>query len=84
MLAGENLMIRPYTPPAVVLAQLDDLEQEQLERVRPAAFLTLRTSSGPKGHQAWMAVENGDRDFTSRLNRSRPFCQRIRPPGRVL
>src|SRR5580658_9206695 len=26
-LAGENLIIRPYTPPAVVLVQLDDLKQ---------------------------------------------------------
>lgn len=69
VLAGENLIIRPYTPPAVVLVQLDDLEQEQLERVRPAAFLTLRTSSGPKGHQAWVAVENGDKEFTSRLKK---------------
>jgi hypothetical protein len=69
VLAGENLIIRPYTPPAVVLVQLDDLEQKQLERVRPVAFLTLRTSSGPKGHQAWVAVANGDKDFTSRFKR---------------
>src|ERR1700684_3402820 len=41
ILAGENLILRPYTPPSVVLVQLDDLEQKQLERVRPAAFLTL-------------------------------------------
>jgi hypothetical protein len=67
ILAGENLIIRPYTPPAVVLVQLDHLEQEPLERVRPAAFLTLQTSSG--NYQAWIAVKDGDRDFTSRLKR---------------
>jgi hypothetical protein len=67
ILAGENLIIRPYTPPAVVPVQLDDLEQKQLERVRPAAFLTLQTSPG--NYQAWVAVENGDSEFTSRLKR---------------
>jgi len=67
ILAGENLIVRPYTPPAVVLAQLDDLEQKQLERVRPVAFLTLQTSPG--NYQAWVAVEGGDREFTSRLKR---------------
>jgi hypothetical protein len=69
VLAGENLILRPYTPPAVVLVQLDDLEQEQLERVRPAAFLILRTSLKERGHQAWIAVQGGDRELTSRLKR---------------
>jgi hypothetical protein len=67
ILAGGNLILRPYTPPAVVLVQLDDLEQKQLERVRPAAFLTLQTSPG--NYQAWIAVEGGDREFTGRLKR---------------
>jgi hypothetical protein len=67
ILAGENLILRPYTPPAVVLVQLDDLEQKQLERVRQAAFLTLQTSPG--NYQAWIAVQGGDREFTSRLKR---------------
>lgn len=74
--AGENLILRPYTPPrslnpytppAVVLVQLDDLEQKQLERVREAAFLILRTSPKERGFQAWLAVEGGDREFTRRL-----------------
>jgi RepB DNA-primase from phage plasmid len=78
VLAGENLIIRPYsppqslnpyTPPAVVLVQLDDLEQKQLERVRQAAFLILRTSPKDHGFQAWLAVQGGDREFTSRLKR---------------
>lgn len=62
-----NIIIRPHHPPAVVLVQLDDLEQQQLERVRPASFLIVQTS--PKGHQAWIAVEDGDRDFTRRLKK---------------
>jgi len=69
ILAGENLIVRPYAPPAVVLVQLDDLEEKQLERVRPAAFLVLRTSPKERGHQAWIAVQGGDRDFTARLKR---------------
>ena len=69
ILAGENLIVRPYSPPAVVLVQLDDLEEKQLERVRPAAFLILRTSPKERGHQAWLAVQGGDREFTGRLKR---------------
>jgi hypothetical protein len=62
-----NVIIRPHHPPAVVLVQLDDLKQDQLERVRAAAFLILQTSPG--NHQAWIAVENGDREFASRLKK---------------
>lgn len=46
---------------------MDDLEQKQLERVRPAAFLILRTSPKERGYQAWLAVQGGDREFTRRL-----------------
>jgi hypothetical protein len=60
-----NIILRPHHPPAVVLVQLDDLKQEQLERVRAAAFLVLQTSPGK--HQAWVAVEGGDREFARRL-----------------
>lgn len=62
-----NVIIRPHHPPAVVLVQLDDLKEEQLDRVRPAAFLILQTSPG--NHQAWVAVEKGDREFASRLKK---------------
>ncbi len=62
-----NVILRPHHPPAVVLVQLDDLMEEQLERVRPAAFLVLQTSPG--NHQAWVAVEKGDREFASRLKK---------------
>jgi DNA invertase Pin-like site-specific DNA recombinase len=53
--AGENLIVRP-TGPDVAFVQLDDLNVEQLERVRPAAFLMHETSPG--NHQAWLAVSD--------------------------
>jgi hypothetical protein len=62
-----NVILRPHHPPAVVLVQLDDLKEAQLERIRPAAFLVLQTSPG--NHQAWVAVEGGDREFASRLKK---------------
>ncbi len=51
--AGENLIIRPI-PEDIVFVQLDDLNAEQLDKVRPAAFLIHQTSPG--NHQAWVAV----------------------------
>jgi hypothetical protein len=38
-MAGENVIIRPIGP-GVAFVQVDDLKtQEQIERVRPAAFI---------------------------------------------
>jgi hypothetical protein len=51
--AGDNLMIRP-SGPNVRFVQLDDLSTEQLDRIRPAAFIIHATSPG--NHQAWIAV----------------------------
>jgi RepB DNA-primase from phage plasmid len=51
--AGENLIIRPSSD-RVAFIQLDDLKPEQLDRVRPAAFIIHATSPG--NHQAWIAV----------------------------
>src|ERR1700691_951272 len=62
-----NVIIRPHHPPAVVLVQFGDLKEGQLERVRSAAFLILQTSPG--NHQAWVAIENGAREFASRLKK---------------
>jgi hypothetical protein len=54
VMAGENVIIRP-TGPNVAFIQLDDLKTpEQLERVRPAAFIIHATSPG--NYQAWVAV----------------------------
>jgi len=51
--AGENLILRP-SGPGVDFVQLDDLNAEQLDRVRPAVFIIHATSPG--NHQAWIAV----------------------------
>ena len=51
--AGGNLMVRPMSETAAFI-QLDDLTEAKLDRVRAAAFLTVRTSPG--NHQAWIAV----------------------------
>ena len=53
VMAGENLIIRP-TGPGVAFIQIDDLSADQLDHVRPAAFIIHATSPG--SHQAWIAV----------------------------
>jgi hypothetical protein len=53
VMAGENLIIRP-TGPGVAFIQLDDLNADQLDRVRPAVCIIHATSPG--SHQAWIAV----------------------------
>jgi hypothetical protein len=53
VLAGENLIIRPISD-HVGFIQLDDLKPEQLDHVRPAAFIIHATSPG--NYQAWIAV----------------------------
>jgi hypothetical protein len=64
----QNLIIRPEKPARGVLAQLDDLDAGQLERVHAVAFLLVETS--PRNHQAWLAIENGTDDFVRRLVRT--------------
>ena len=63
-----NVIVRPYRPPAALLVQLDDLNAASIERLRPAAFLILNTSPG--NFQAWVAVTNDtgatDADFARR------------------
>jgi hypothetical protein len=53
IMAGENVIVRPMSH-TLRFIQLDDLSASALDRVRPAAFLTLATSPG--NHQAWIAV----------------------------
>jgi hypothetical protein len=53
VMAGENLIMRPKGQ-GVAFVQLDDLNSEQLDRVRPATFIIHATSPG--NHQAWIAV----------------------------
>jgi RepB DNA-primase from phage plasmid len=64
-------MVRPMSDTAAFI-QLDDLTEVNLERVRPAAFLTVRTSPG--NHQAWIAVpgfahDQDRKDFTRRVKK---------------
>ena len=48
--------------------QLDDLDAEAIERVRPVAFVCLHTSPG--NYQAWVAVRgNDDPDFARQLRK---------------
>jgi hypothetical protein len=62
----QNLIVRPHGP--AVLIQLDDLDENALSRVRPAAFLSLCTSPG--NYQAWVAIrEPVDKDFARRLRK---------------
>ena len=69
--AGGNLMVRPMSETAAFI-QLDDLSEAKLDRVRAAAFLTVRTSPG--NHQAWIAVpkfasDQERKDFTRRVKK---------------
>jgi hypothetical protein len=69
VVAGENLIVRP-TGADVCFVQLDDLSAEQLDRVRPAAFLIHSTSPG--NFQAWLAVEGVQK------HESKEFIRRVR------
>ena len=62
-----NVIVRPRGSTAQ-LVQLDDLDGAALDRVRPAAFLTLTTSPG--NHQAWVAImPPAGEDFARRFKR---------------
>jgi hypothetical protein len=62
-----NFIVRPHSARAVLI-QLDDLDVEAMERVKPAAFLGLRTSPG--NYQAWIATSDKlDEDFPRRLRK---------------
>ena len=63
-----NLIVRPVSDRAVFI-QLDDLNREGVERLKPAAFLGLETSPG--NYQAWVAIPAGqaDKDFARRLRK---------------
>jgi hypothetical protein len=73
-MAGENVIIRPIGP-GVAFVQLDDLKtQEQIDHVRPAAFIIHETSPGNR--QAWIAVSGVPegkeqfKEFTRRVRRA--------------
>lgn len=68
--AGRNLMVRPMSDTTAFI-QLDDLIEAKLDRVRPVAFLTVRTSPG--NCQAWLAVPS----FASDQER-KDFARRVK------
>jgi hypothetical protein len=74
IMTGENVIIRP-TGSGVAFVQLDDLKtQEQIDRVRPAAFIIHETRAGNR--QAWIAVSGVPegkeefKEFTRRVRRA--------------
>jgi hypothetical protein len=63
----QNVIVRPCSPRAVFI-QLDDLDAQAMERLKPPAFLGLQTSPG--NYQAWIGMpENPDEDFPRRLRK---------------
>jgi hypothetical protein len=66
---GENLIVRP-SGAEVTFVQLDDLSADQLDRVRPAAFMIISTSPG--NFQAWIAAEGVAK------HESKEFIRRVR------
>lgn len=69
--AGENLILRPKGP-GVAFVQLDDLREDQLDRVRPAVFIIHATSPG--SYQGWIAVSGvpeGKEQFKEFMRRVR-------------
>jgi hypothetical protein len=77
----QNLIIRPEKPVSGALAQLDDLDGGQLDRVRPVAFLIVETSPG--NHQAWVAIWGGDGDLVKRFMKGVGADPRVSCSGRV-
>jgi RepB DNA-primase from phage plasmid len=71
VLAGENLIIRP-SGTSVSFVQLDDLKADQLDRLRPAAFIIHSTSPG--NYQAWFAVSGSSKD----KEEFKEFMRRVR------
>jgi len=63
-----SVIVRPHSARAVFI-QLDDLDAPAMERLKPAAFLGLETSSG--NYQAWIAMNETpeDDDFARRLRK---------------
>ena len=61
-----NVIARPRSAGAALI-QLDDLDEDATKRLRPVSFLILRTSPG--NYQAWVAVADGNADFTRRLRK---------------
>ena len=77
----QNLVLRAQRPVYGILAQLDDLNALQLDRVRSSAFLSVETS--PQNFQAWLMIEGGDAAFAKRLMKEIGSDSRANCSGRV-
>lgn len=70
-----NVIIRPRSSAALI--QLDDLDSSQAEKLKPQAFIVLRTSPGLDGSgnfQAWVAVK----DVPADQDQAKDFARRLR------
>jgi hypothetical protein len=59
-----NVIVRPR-PSGAALIQLDDLDPDEVARLKPVSFLVECTSPG--NYQAWVAVADADAEFPRRL-----------------
>jgi hypothetical protein len=62
-----NVILRPHNSPGAAFIQLDDLKADDVERVKPAAFMVIETS--PANFQAWLAVEGAGKAEARRLRK---------------
>lgn len=67
----KNIVIRPRSTTSL-LAQLDDLDDEEAARIGQHGFMTVRTS--PNGYQVWLAVSDGPKEKEA----AKQFRKRIR------
>lgn len=73
-----KVIVRSHGP--AVFIQMDGLNREAVERVKPAAFFGLQTSPG--NYQAWVAInERNDKDSARRLRKG--TAQMIPPSTRA-
>ncbi len=64
-----NVIIRPQLVTGATnrLVQLDDLDPDSIERVRPYCFLAIETSPG--NFQAWLSIEHASDELVRRLKK---------------
>jgi hypothetical protein len=67
----QNYIIRPRSTTATPI-QLDDLDAEKIERLKPYAFMVIRTSPG--NHQVWVGVTDAPREKEA----AKDFARRLR------
>jgi RepB DNA-primase from phage plasmid len=77
----QNLIVRPRRPLCGALAQLDDLDVDQVARVRPVAFLVVETSPG--NYQVWLSIGGGTAEFVKRLMKGVHSDRRANCAGRI-